>query len=145
MRTRTRGFPARAAVLAAALALGSCETTIESSYQVDFRNIAVPVMLNAPKAGTAGRTVPITFNFSSSSTTSSYSTYNSTVTVTTTQTSQSTVPIAYQLLMNLGANDAGVYLRGIALNYHILMAPYYGENSRQISAEAVIMPKGGLR
>ena len=129
-------------LLASILLLGACTTTIESSYQIDFRNLAVPVMLNAQKTPPVGRTVPISFTFLTSSSTSTYSTYNATVTVTTTQTSQSTVPIAYQLLMNMGANDAGVVLQNVAFNYHIMMAPYYGENSRLISADAVIIPRG---
>jgi hypothetical protein len=129
-------------VVLAALVLSSCATTvIESSYQIDFRNMSVPVMLNEPKTAPVGRTVPISFTFSSS--TSTTTGYN--VTITTTRTSQSTVPIAYQLLMNMNPNDAAVVLRDIVFNYHIMMAPYYGENSRRIDAEAVILPKGRLQ
>jgi hypothetical protein len=129
-------------VVVVAIALASCATTvIEPAYQVDFRNMSVPVMLSQPAKPPVGRTVPISYTFSTSSSTSSYSSGNVTVTTTTTRTSESAIPIAYQLLMNMNPNDGGVVLRDVMLNYHIMMMPYYGENSRLIKGEAVITSK----
>jgi hypothetical protein len=124
------------------LALAGCTTTtIESSYQLDFRNVPIPVMLNDSSTPPVGRTVPITYTYSaSSSTTTGYN-----VTITTTRTSESTVGIAYQLLMNVRTNDAAVALKNVKFNYHIMMMPYYGENSRLVAADAVIQSQGRLK
>jgi hypothetical protein len=143
MKHRRNAFTA--CVFLTALGLSGCATVIEPSYQVDFRSMALPVMLNDPPKAVQGRTVPISYNFSSASSQSSYSNAYATVTVTTTTTRESGVPFTYQLAMNVSPSDACVFLGNLSLNYHILMMPYYGENSRSLSADALVASKEAMK
>jgi hypothetical protein len=128
-------------VLVGLIFAGCATTTIESAYQLDFRSAPIAVMLNEQTVEPVGRAVPISYTFSaSSSTTTGYN-----VTITTTRTSESSIGIANQLLMNVRTNDGLVVLKNVRLNYHIMMAPYYGENSRLVAADAIIVAKGRLK
>jgi hypothetical protein len=107
--------------------------------------MALPVMLNEPARAVQGRTVPIRFDFSNTSSQSTYSDAYVSVTVSTSRTTESAVPFTYQLAMNIAPSDACVFLKDVSLNYHIAMAPYIGENSRSLTANALVASKEALK
>jgi hypothetical protein len=47
--------------------------------------------------------------------------------------------------MNIAPSDACVFLKDVSLNYHIAMAPYIGENSRSLTANALVASKEALK
>jgi hypothetical protein len=69
------------------LALAGCTTPIDPAYQVGFRSMAMPVMLNEPARAIQGRTAPIRFDFSNTSS-PTYSDAYVSVTVSTGKTTR---------------------------------------------------------
>mgnify|MGYP006293745711 CR=1 FL=1 len=114
----------------------SCETTgMGNTYRMDFRSTPLPVMLNANMDADAGRISEYRVFESSSSSTTTYSGYDYTVYETTTSTSTMTAPLWQQVNAGMVTGDTAVLVRDLFFGYHIMMAPYYGENTQMLQIE----------
>jgi hypothetical protein len=87
------------------LILSSCATKIGPTYQVDFRNIQVPVMLNEQKEPPVGLTVPIV--------------YDPRIRIGSTS-DESVDSISSLLMLNIGEDCTKVVLHNIFFKYYYI-------------------------